>query len=196
MAGQPRHRRRRGLSAALALLAPWSGCAQREPLSLSAPWACDQTHRVSLGHKWSTHRGDARWAWDFELPVGAAVHAPLDGVVRAARDDSARGGCAPSFAPDANYLVIAQPDGREVLLVHLATHSLTVRVGDVVRRGQQVAQVGLTGRTCGPHLHLQAQRSCQSWSCASLPAQLEGHDPDLGASVTRRCDVALDRSER
>ena len=42
---------------------------------------------------------------------------------------------------------------------HLKQGSVTVQVGDVVRRGQPLAAVGNTGHTNEPHLHLQVQDS-------------------------------------
>ena len=44
-------------------------------------------------------------------------------------------------------------------MAHLKHGSVTVRVGDVVRRGQPLAEVGNSGHTNEPHLHLQVQTS-------------------------------------
>ena len=59
----------------------------------------------------------------------------------------------------ANNLVVDIGGGRYVVLAHLKQGSVTVQVGDVVRRGQPLAAVGNTGHTNEPHLHLQIQDS-------------------------------------
>jgi murein DD-endopeptidase MepM/ murein hydrolase activator NlpD len=50
----------------------------------------------------------------------------------------------------------ARQGGRYVLMAH-RQGSVTVQVGDVVRRGQPLAAVGNSGHTNEPHLHLQVQ---------------------------------------
>ncbi len=49
--------------------------------------------------------------------------------------------------------------GRYVSMAHLQQNSVTVRVGDIVRRGQPLAAVGNNGHSNEPHLHLQVQDS-------------------------------------
>ena len=44
-------------------------------------------------------------------------------------------------------------------MAHLKQGSVTVRVGDIVRRGQPLAAVGNNGHSNEPHLHLQVQDS-------------------------------------
>lgn len=86
---------------------------------------------------------------DFAAPAGTQVLAIGDGVVQIVGD-----------APDAwgNYVVIAhQVDGQPVasLYGHLLDDSTHVTVGQVVRAGDWIADVGSTGRSTGPHLHLE-----------------------------------------
>jgi murein DD-endopeptidase MepM/ murein hydrolase activator NlpD len=40
---------------------------------------------------------------------------------------------------------------------HLSPGTIRVKVGDQVRLGQQIANVGNSGNTTEPHLHIQAQ---------------------------------------
>jgi peptidase M23-like protein len=56
--------------------------------------------------------------------------------------------------PVGNYLVL-DIGHVYVGLVHLKQGSVTVSAGEEVRRGQPIAQVGNTGNTGAPHLHIQ-----------------------------------------
>jgi len=151
-----------------------SACEGREPKgTVGSPCEPDRAWgacRISLPPGRSSHQqGFGRWAWDIELPQGAAVYAPIAGRVRLVRGDSGRGGCDVSLADEANYLTIVGEAGLEVLLLHLERGSLEVRPGQRVERGQRVARVGRTGWTCGDHLHVQLQRPCATWWCQSVP---------------------------
>ncbi|MEJ2596878.1 MAG: M23 family metallopeptidase [Anaerolineales bacterium] len=53
-----------------------------------------------------------------------------------------------------NYVIIAS-DGYYVLLAHLREGSLMVTSGQSISRGEQVANVGNSGNSAAPHLHLQ-----------------------------------------
>lgn len=53
--------------------------------------------------------------------------------------------------------VILRCNGIEILLAHLRQSTLQVAVGDSVRVGQQVGEVGNSGESSEPHLHIHAQ---------------------------------------
>jgi len=54
-----------------------------------------------------------------------------------------------------NYVVIAVRRGTCVLMAHFRQGSLRVKPGARVRKGQYLAQVGNSGNTTGPHLHIE-----------------------------------------
>ena len=84
--------------------------------------------------------------------------APADGRIVEVTDDYADN--PPGTNSDhANHLVIDIGDGRYVSMAHLQQGSVTVSVGDDVRRGQPLAAVGNNGHSNEPHLHLQVQDS-------------------------------------
>lgn len=91
---------------------------------------------------------------------GATVFSPCAGEVI----ESAGGlpdnkpGDVDSYNPAGNYLVI-DCDGASVWLSHLLNNSLLARRGDRVREGQPIAQVGNSGNSMEPHLHIHAVRS-------------------------------------
>lgn len=81
---------------------------------------------------------------DIAARHGTPVYAALSGTVKAAGWNVYGYG---------NLVTIRGVDGRDYYYAHNA--SLTVRAGQRVRQGQQIARVGSTGRSSGPHLHFE-----------------------------------------
>jgi len=79
---------------------------------------------------------------DYPVSNGSAVKAVANGTVVLAADHFYTG----------NAVYIDHGDGLVSMNFHL--QGLTVKAGDVVKRGQTIGKVGATGRATGPHLHL------------------------------------------
>ena len=93
--------------------------------------------RVKVRYR-STHKGV-----DLTAPVGTDVYAALDGKVVVSGRHKAYG----------NYIIVDHGNGVQTLYAH---HSLNIaHEGDLVRRGQKIAEVGRTGNATGPHLHFE-----------------------------------------
>jgi murein DD-endopeptidase MepM/ murein hydrolase activator NlpD len=84
---------------------------------------------------------------DLGAPEGTPVPAAHDGVVVAAGPRGRYG----------NAIEVAHPDGSTTLYAHLS--EVEVTPGDRVREGEELGLVGQTGRTTGPHLHLEVRRA-------------------------------------
>lgn len=54
-----------------------------------------------------------------------------------------------------NYLIIDHGDGKLTLYAHCKR--VIVKKGDIVKKGQKVAEIGLTGNTTGYHLHFEVR---------------------------------------
>lgn len=108
---------------------------------------------------------------DFALPNLAAMTAGVDvlaaasGRVVATRDDMAdilQGG---DDAPDitdkecGNGLVIRHSDGWETQYCHLKLGSIIVERGQEVSQGDVLGEVGLSGKTEFPHVHLSVRKN-------------------------------------
>lgn len=78
---------------------------------------------------------------DVASPVGTPVYAPADGVVIFSGAKEGYG----------NFIMIAHGYGIVSRYGHNAQN--LVHPGQKIRRGEQIATVGMSGRTTGPHLH-------------------------------------------
>ena len=80
---------------------------------------------------------------DFPAAVGTPIKAAAGGVVIAAEYHSAYG----------NMVDLDHGNGLVTRYAH--SSKLLVQRGDLVKRGQVIAEVGTTGRSTGPHLHFE-----------------------------------------
>jgi murein DD-endopeptidase MepM/ murein hydrolase activator NlpD len=101
------------------------------------------------------HIGKLKHAIDFIAPQNTPVFAAADGTVTSARDDSYTGGPNIEYWYDSNFIVIKHANGEYSRYDHLAGRSSKVKVGQHVKAGQAIAQIGMTGFTFLPHLHFQ-----------------------------------------
>ncbi|MEB0138230.1 MULTISPECIES: M23 family metallopeptidase [unclassified Undibacterium] len=82
---------------------------------------------------------------DFPAPTGTAIVAAAGGVVVAAEFH-------PQFG---NMLEIDH--GGDLITRYAHTSKIYVKLGDIVKRGQHVADIGSTGRSTGSHLHFEVR---------------------------------------
>ena len=70
-----------------------------------------------------------------------------------------------------NYVLLEHPGGEHSWYFHLKPKSVRVRVGDKVRQGQPIAEVGNTGDSFTVHLHFQVTDGPGFLDARSLPFQ-------------------------
>lgn len=90
---------------------------------------------------------------------GSVVLAPCDGTVAQVRDgepDQTPFRILPG--PATGNCVLIDTGRERVLLAHLKPGSVQPRVGDRVRAGDPLGEVGNTGNSTEPHLHIHAER--------------------------------------
>jgi murein DD-endopeptidase MepM/ murein hydrolase activator NlpD len=105
---------------------------------------------ISSGFGWRIHpvTGEKKLhkGVDFAAPTGTPIFASADGVVTdAGWTDGGYG----------NIVELRHSDGSVTLYAH--TNKVYVSKGQLVNRGQAIAEVGTTGRSTGPHLHFEVQ---------------------------------------
>ncbi|MGB7662804.1 MAG: M23 family metallopeptidase [Nitrososphaeraceae archaeon] len=101
------------------------------------------------------HIGKLRNAIDFIVDNETPVLAAADGIVTFVKDISDIGGPNPAYWEYTNFIVIMHSNGEYSRYDHLSYNSSTVKVGQNVRAGEEIARVGMTGYTYLPHLHFQ-----------------------------------------
>jgi murein DD-endopeptidase MepM/ murein hydrolase activator NlpD len=130
----------------------------------------------------------SRYAVDFAMPEGSAVHAAREGVVINVAHRFFRGGLAPSNQDEANFVQILHDDGTNAIYAHLQMDSIRVRPGQRVARGEYIANSGNTGFSSGPHLHFAVLRNAGMRS-VSVPVTFAGPGraivaPRTGSTLT------------
>lgn len=105
------------------------------------------------GMRW----GRMHWGNDFGTPVGTPLRAMSRGTVTFAGSNGARG----------NLVRITYWDGTESYYAHMS--SFTSGPGDEVMPGDIVGNSGNTGRSTGPHLHLEIHPNGQAQGIDPAP---------------------------
>ncbi|MDM8530605.1 peptidoglycan DD-metalloendopeptidase family protein [Anaerolineales bacterium HSG25] len=86
-------------------------------------------------------------ALDIESPIGTPVLSIDSGfVVGAGWDDTGYG----------YHVVVDHGNGLQSLYAHLQSYYLDA--GETVNKGQAIGEIGMTGRSSGPHLHLEVRQ--------------------------------------
>ncbi|MBI9072387.1 MAG: M23 family metallopeptidase [Melioribacteraceae bacterium] len=79
---------------------------------------------------------------DYAAPRGTPVYAMTDGIVVQAADN---------FYYSGNFILIDHGQGLNSFYLHLSKKD--VKEGDIIKKGQEIGEIGTTGRSTGPHLH-------------------------------------------
>ncbi len=86
---------------------------------------------------------------DIGAPVGSTIRATADGTVVLAKVGGWGGGYG-------NYVILQHPNGMQTLYGHMS--KVDVSIGDSVTQGEKIGEVGSTGDSTGPHLHIEVHR--------------------------------------
>jgi murein DD-endopeptidase MepM/ murein hydrolase activator NlpD len=96
---------------------------------------------------------------DFTSPMGTAIYAVADGIVRVAGDDRLQ---VYGARDDFYGLVVVQELNRTlndepIFVVYGHLSQVTVQPGQRVATGDKIGEVGMSGVAMGPHLHLEVR---------------------------------------
>ena len=120
-------------------------------------WPVPSSNTISsgFGHRW----GRAHEGVDISARVGSHIVAAAEGVV--VYSGSEIGGYG-------NITVIAHKNGFFSVYAHAKSNF--THQGQRVYRGQVISQIGMTGRTTGPHLHFEIRKNGEAIDPASFLA--------------------------
>ena len=90
-----------------------------------------------------TGRSALHTGLDFQADPGVAIHAAAGGVVVASEVHPQYGN------------MVEVDHGNDMVTRYAHASKLLVKKGDLIKRGQKIAEVGTTGRSTGPHLHFE-----------------------------------------
>ena len=97
--------------------------------------------------KYPAHQNSDYYSWKDR------VYSPVSGrVVKVIGGESDNNGIIKTYT--ANTVIIREPQGLLVHLVHLKKGSIRVRVGDFIRAGAYLGDCGSSGFSKRPHLHI------------------------------------------
>jgi murein DD-endopeptidase MepM/ murein hydrolase activator NlpD len=164
----------------------WGGPTHRVNYHVGSPperWAYD----LLVTRAGRTHAGDGTALADY-FSYGRDVLAPAAGTVVAARDGEPD---AVPGRPDrdgraGNHVVLEVEPGVYLFIAHLRGGSVLVQPGQTVRQGQVLGQVGNSGNTSEPHVHLHLQDSPTPDRGEGIPMFFSGYRVSGQADVVAR----------
>lgn len=128
----------------------------------------------------ATHRGEGD-ALDDYYGYGEPVLAPMAGLVVSVVDgeaDRPPGAFAwrPGDGAYGNHVVVQIDDEQFLFIAHLQAGSIRVRPGDSIRVDAPIGQVGNSGRSSTPHVHLHVQDSPVANRGEGIPVEVCAYD--------------------
>lgn len=115
---------------------------------------------------------------DFAAPKGTPIRAASGGVVTEARTITGYG----------RMVEITHGNGLVTRYAHAS--KLHVEVGDIVEKGQLIANVGSTGRSTGPHLHFEVRMAGHPLDPTLFLAKQEAA-PSMVVDATKQVEAIL-----
>ena len=161
------------------------GVEHRPDAPYRAPFALARQFRVTQAYPTHvTHVDEASaYAVDIAMPVGTQIYAARAGTVIEVASQFFEASTDPKRAARANVVRVLHADGTMALYAHLNWDSIRVRPGQIVERGEYIADSGNTGFSTGPHLHFAVIRN-GGLRHESLPVEFVGASGGAAAAVT------------
>lgn len=109
-------------------------------------WSMPLTGEHYITSKYGPRGSSSHYGTDIRLDIGDTVRSAFDGVVRISKYNPGGYG---------NYVMVRHYNGTETIYGHLSKR--LVVVGQEVKAGELIGWGGNTGRSSGPHLHIEVR---------------------------------------
>jgi murein DD-endopeptidase MepM/ murein hydrolase activator NlpD len=96
---------------------------------------------------------------DFAAPIGTPIYASGEGQIEFAGPKG----------PNGNFVKLRHTNGWETLYLHMNRFMPGIVEGAHVAQGQQIGEIGTTGRSTGPHLHYEVHINGEQVDPLSVP---------------------------
>ncbi len=116
------------------------------------PYQKGESYVLSQGYNGS-HTHQNKNQLDFKMPIGTEIVTARAGIIIKVVDDYDVQCVTQTCEKFNNYIYVYHDDGTIAEYVHIKRESAQVKVGDLVKQGQIIANSGNVGWSTGPHLH-------------------------------------------
>jgi len=120
-------------------------------------WPVPASHRITSNFGMRVHPITGKYTGHTGLDIGRSGSVSLLGADILAADDGAV--ILASYVNGyGNTVMIDHGSGIWTLYGHIRNGGIKVKVGQQVKKGEKIAEVGSTGRSTGPHLHFEVKK--------------------------------------
>lgn len=131
-----------------------SSSSKNQSSAKKAPTSNTSSGKITSGYIWPFPAGAGRVsqglhdgaAYDFAAPVGTPIYAIRSGTILTVKSSGYNGGYG-------QYVVMNFDNGAQAIFAHMSRTSATP--GQKVNQGDIIGYVGSTGRSTGPHVHIE-----------------------------------------
>jgi hypothetical protein len=136
----------------------WGGATEKINYHKMAPEQC-WAYDLIVAHNKKSYTGDSSKIENYYC-YGLPIISPANGkVVNVVNNipDIPIGDTGNGEFPEGNFIVIEVEKNEFLFICHMKPNSIKVKIGDVVTQGQSLGQVGNSGNTSEPHIHIHLQ---------------------------------------
>jgi len=122
---------------------------------------------------------------------GKTVYSPVEGLVESVENSlpDQKIGEVDQQNLAGNNIVVKADDERYLLFAHLRQNSVVVSEGDEVKIGQEIGEIGNSGNSTQPHLHIHAMTKADFLNAKSSPISISFKTDGATSKPIKRNDV-------
>ena len=136
----------------------WGGATEKINYHKIAPEQC-WAYDLLVVHNKKSYTGDSSKIenyYCYGLPIISPTNGKVVNVVNN-NPDELIGALGGGESPEGNFITIEVAKKEFLFICHMKPNSIKVKIGDTVSQGQLLGQVGNSGNTSEPHIHIHLQ---------------------------------------